>query len=60
MLFLFFIVVLNNFLLIPIVIEKIKVKLALTIPTGTPIVLVNEIIDIPPVVSLKTINVLSM
>ena len=58
--FFFFIAVLSNFLMIPVVIEKIKVKLALTIPTGTPIVLVNEIIDIPPVVALKTINILSM
>ena len=56
----FFIVVLSNVLMIPVVIEKIKVKFALTIPTGTPIVLVNEIIDIPPVVALKTINILSM
>ena len=46
--------------MILVVIEKIKVKLALTIPTGTPIVLVNEIIGIPPVVALKTINILSM
>ena len=46
--------------MIPVVIEKIKVKFALTIPTGTPIVLVNEIIDIPPVVAFKTINILSM
>ena len=46
--------------MIPVVIKKIKVKLALNIPTGTPIVLVNEIIDIPQVVALKTINILSM
>ena len=46
--------------MIPVVIEKIKVKLALTIPTGTSIVLVNEIIDVPPVVALKTIDILSM
>ena len=39
---------------------KIKVKLALAIPTGAPIAVVNEIIDIPPVVALKTINILSM
>ena len=58
--FFFFIVVLSNFLMIPVVREKIKVKLALAIPTGAPIILVNEIIDIPPVVALKTINILSM
>ena len=42
--------------MIPVVIEKIKVKLALAIPTGAPIVVVNEIIDIPQVVALKTIK----
>ena len=44
----------------PAVIEKNKVKLALAIPAGTPIILVNEIIDIPPLVAIKTINILSM
>ena len=39
---------------------KIKVKLALTIPTNVPITLVNEIIDIPLVVALKIIKTLSM
>ena len=33
--------------MIPVDKEKIKVKLALTIPTDVPITLVNEIIDIP-------------
>ena len=46
--------------MIPVVREKIKVNLALAIPTGAPIAVVNEIIDIPPVVALKTINILSM
>ena len=46
--------------MIPVVIEKIKVKLALAIPTGTPIVLVNEIIYTLLLVALKTINTLSM
>ena len=41
--------------MIPVVKEKIKVKLALTIPTDSPIVvLVNEVIETPPVVALKT------
>ena len=39
--------------MIPVDREKIKVKPALTIPTDVPITLVNEIIDIPLVVSLK-------
>ena len=46
--------------MIPVVKEKIKVKLAFTIPTDSPIVLVNEIIDTPLVVALKTINILSI
>ena len=48
------------FLTIPVVKEKIKVRLALAIPTGAPIILVNEIIDTPPLVALKTIKTLSM
>ena len=51
---------LSNFLIIPVVREKIKVKLALAIPTGAPTIVVNEIIDTPPVVALKTIKTLSM
>ena len=46
--------------MIPVAREKIKVKLALTIPTGAPIAVLNEIIDIPPVVALKTIKILSI
>ena len=46
--------------MIPVVREKIKVKLALAIPTGAPIILVNEIIDTPPIVALKIIKILSM
>ena len=58
--FFLFLVIFSNFLTIPVVREKIKVKLALAIPTGAPIILVNEIIDTPPVVALKTIKILSM
>ena len=39
---------------------KIKVKLALPIPTGAPTTLVNEMIDTPPVVALKTIKILTV
>ena len=46
--------------MIPVVREEIKVKLALAIPTGAPIAVANEIIDIPAVVALKTIKILSM
>ena len=58
--FFFFLVIFNNFLTIPVVKEKIKIKLALPIPTGAPITLVNEIIDTPPVVTLKIIKILSI
>ena len=46
--------------MIPVVREKIKVNLALAIPTGVPIVVVNEIIDIPPAFALEIIKILSM
>ena len=46
--------------MIPVDKEKVKVKLALAIPTDVPITLVNETIDIPLVVALKTIKILSM
>ena len=40
--------------------EIIRVKLALAIPTGAPIILINEIIDTPPLDALKKIKTLSM
>ena len=58
--FFLFLVMLSNFLIIPVVREKTKVKLAFSIPNGAPATLVNEMIDTPPVVSLKTIRILSM
>ena len=48
----------NNVFNIPVFREKIKVKLALPIPTGASTILVNDIIDTPPVVALKTIKIL--
>ena len=51
---------LSNFFTTPVVREKIRVKLALAIPTGAPTTLVHEQIDTPPVVALKTIKILSM
>ena len=45
--------------MIPAVIEKNKVKHILAIPAGTPIALANEIIDIPLLVTLKIIKILS-
>ena len=41
---------------VPVVREKNKVRLVLAIPTGAPSILVNEIIDTPPLVALKTIK----
>ena len=55
--FFLFLVILSNFLIIAVVKEKIKVKLALAIPTRAPI---NEMINTPPVVAVKTIKILSM
>ena len=46
--------------MIPVNKEKIKLKLALTIPTDLPITLVNEIIDIPLVVAHRITKILSM
>ena len=58
--FFFLLVRSSNFLMIPVVREKNKVKLALAIRTGAPISVVNEIIDVPLVVALKIIKILSM
>ena len=60
MLFIFFLAVLNNFFVIPVVREKSKVRLALAIPTGAPTILVNKIIDTPPLVALNTIKAWSI
>ena len=57
--FLFF-VIFSNFLYIPVVKEKIKVKLVPAIPTGPPTTLKEEIMQTPPLVELKTIKILSM
>ena len=53
-----FLVMLSNFLVIPVVREKIKVKLAPAIPTGAPTTLTEEIIQTPLLVALKTIKIL--
>ena len=59
MLFLFVSCYIQYFLTIPVVREKIKVRLALAIPIGAPSILVNEIIYTSLLVALKTIKVLS-
>ena len=58
--FFFFLAIFNNFVIIPVVREKNKVKLALAIPTGATTIVVNETIDTPPFAALKTIQTLSM
>ena len=58
--FFLFLVIFNNIFVIPFGIEKIKVKLALAIPTSTPTILTNEIIDTPPLVALRIIKILSI
>ena len=55
-----FLVVLSNFLVIPVVKEKIKVELSLAIPTGAPKTVVKEIIDTTPLVAERTVKILSM
>ena len=42
--------------MIPVVKENTKLNLALAIRSGTPVILANEIIDIPPLVADKTIK----
>ena len=60
MFFFLFLVILSNFVTIPVVREKNKVRLALAIPIGSPTILVNEIIDTLPLVPLKTIKAWSI
>ena len=57
--FFLFLVVLNSFLTTLVKIENARLKLALTIPTGAPITVANDAIEMLPVVADKTINDLS-
>ena len=50
----------SNVLIIPVVSEKIKRKLALPIPTGAPTAPTDKIIQTPLLLALKTIKILSM
>ena len=54
--FLLFLVVLISFLIIPVVREKIRVKLAPALPIEAPATLTEEVIHTPLLVALKTIN----
>ena len=58
--FFLFLVIFNNFFIIPIVKENTRLKLALVTLAGTPIALIiKKIIDIPPLVADKTVKALS-
>ena len=57
--FFLFLVVFNSFFMIPVEIENERLKLALTIPTGAPIAVTNDVIEMLPVVTDKTFNDLS-
>ena len=57
--FLLFLVIFNSFFTILVEIEKTRLKLALTIPTGAPITVASDAIEMLPVVIDKTISDLS-
>ena len=57
--FLFF-VILGNFFTIPVIREKIKVKLALAISAGAPTTFADEMTQTPLLFALKAIKILSM
>ena len=58
--FFLFLAMLMNFFIIVVIKEKIKVKLAFSVPTGAPTRLVDKMIRTPLLVALKTIKILSM
>ena len=55
--FFFFLVIFNNFFITPVVRENTRLKLALAISAGVPIMLEKEIKDIPPLVADKQLNI---
>ena len=57
--FFLLLVVFNSFFTISVQIENARLKFALLIPTGAPIAVANDAIEILPVVTDKTINDLS-
>ena len=57
--FLLFLAIFNSFFTILVEIEKTRLKLALTIPTGAPITVAKDVIEMLPVVIDKTISDLS-
>ena len=57
--FFLFLIVFKNFFTNPVVIENARLQLALIIPTGAPIAVANDAIEMLPVATDKTINDLS-
>ena len=57
--FLLLLVIFNRFFTIPVQIENARLKLALIIPSGAPMRVANDAVEILPVVTDKTINDLS-
>ena len=47
---------LSNIFIIPVVREKVKVKLVLVIPTSAPTTLVKDMIDTPLLVAFKILS----
>ena len=58
--FFLFLVVFKNFFTNLIVIENARLQLVLIIPTGAPIMVANDVIEMLPVATDKTINGLSI
>ena len=55
-----FLVICKTFFIIPLVKEKIKVKLALAIPAGAPITVIKQIMNTSQLTSDKKNKILSM
>ena len=51
-----FLVVFNNFFTSPVDKKNVRLRLALVIPTGVPITVANDAIEMLPVVADKTIK----
>ena len=55
--FFLFLVAFNNFFTSPVHNENARLRLALAIPTGIPITVVNDAIETLPIVTDRTINI---
>ena len=54
--FFLLLVVFNSFFIISVQMENARLKLAIVIPTGAPVTLANDAVEMLPVVTDKTIN----